>query len=334
MSKKTKKYTPDVLAIGIVAFAGSAAVQRVLIQPKTEIEITEKIKFNVQGLLPFSQKYLAEITRTALNEVLPLSMSAVVTVCEKLKVREYVKKGVLWFIYDFMSKYSLNSVLNIVLGKLNLIDREKYKDVLREYFQKIITEKADRDAIIKNATLEVVKILRLITEGTVASIVFNERFADAASGTIAAAIDRFLANDAANRLADYFLKFVSQLEDVTLASFLSNMLGLSEDDLASFIDTTYDTLLGPSTVDTVKEMRVGDIAYDVITSINYNEVYSYVSGTDLMRLNVAGAMTAMSFYATAKKIARRQYKRKDKVEEVVKGMKSLFSDKEFLEGEE
>lgn len=334
MSKKSKKYTPDVIAVGVVAFAGSAITQRILIQPKTEIKITENVKIPVQGILPFSQKYLADISRAALNEALPFAMSTAVSVCEKLQVREQFKKGVLWFVYDFMSKYSLNTLINFTFGRLNFVDRSKYKDVLRDYIQKIITEKADRDKIIQDATKEVVKLMRLVTEGTLASMIFNDKFAEAASGTIAAAIDRFLANDAASKLTDYLFGVVSQLEDITLANFLTNVLGLGRTELANLIDVAYDSVLGQGTIDMVKAMRVGDVVYQLISNINYNEVYNYVSNNDLVKLNIAGAMTAMSFYSGAKKIARRQYRRKDRAAKVVKGVKSLFSDKEFLEDEE
>lgn len=334
MSKKSKKYTPDVLAVGVVAFAASTVTQRILIQPKTEIKITEDFKIPVQGILPFSQKYIAEISRKALNEALPLSMSAAVTACEKLKVREQFRKGVLWFVYDFMSKYSLNTLINFTFGKLNIIDRSKYKDVIRDYIQKMLTEKADRDVIIQSATKEVVNMLRLVTEGTIASMIFTDKFAEAASGTVAAAVDRFLQNDAAGKLTDYIFGIVTQLEDITLPNFLSNVVGLGRAELANLIDVTYDSILGPSTIEMVRAMRVGDVAYELVSGINYNEVYNHVSENELLKLDIAGAMTAMSFYSTAKRIARKTYRRKDRAAKVAKGVKSLFSDKDFLEDEE
>lgn len=334
MFKKSKKYTPDVLAVGIAAFAGSAVTQRILIQPKTDIKITENFSIPIQGVLPFSQKYVAEISQKALNEMLPLSMSAAVSICEKLHVREEFKKGVLWFVYDFMGKYSLNTFVNFVFGRFTTLDTNKYKDVIRDYIQNIITEKADRDEIIQKATMEVIHLMRLVTEGTVASMLFSDRFAEAASGTVAAAIDRFLANDAASKLTDYIFGIASQLEDITIPSFLTNVLGLGRTELANLIDVTYDSILGPETINMVRELRVGDVVYQLISSIDYNHVYDYVSNNDLVKLNVTGAMTAMSFYATAKKLARRHYRRKDKTQKAVKGIKGLFTNDNFLEDEE
>lgn len=315
MSKKKDKYTPDVLAVGVVALAGSAVFQRVLLQPKTEIEITDSVKIPVMGLLPFSQQYMANIAKVALNDVLPVSMNVAVNTLEKLRVREEFKKGVLWFVYDFMGKYSFNTVVSTVLRRFNIVDREKYKDVLRELIQKIITEKTDRDALIKTATSEIVRIMRLVTEGTIASMIFNDRFADAASNTVAAAIDRFLDNEAAGRLTDYLLKFIGQLEDITLPNLMNNVFGIGRTELSNLIDRAYDAVLGERTINMVRDMHAGDIAYDLITGINYDEVYKYMTGSmtnDLLRLNVSGAMTAMSFYAGAKRMAKKHYEKKDK----------------------
>lgn len=315
MSKKKDKYTPDVLAVGVVALAGSAVFQRALLQPKTEIKINDNIKIPVMGILPFSQQYLASVSRIALNEVLPITMNVAVNTLEKLHVREEFKKGVLWFVYDFMGKYSFNTVVSTSLRRFNIVDKEKYKDVLRELIQKIITEKTDRDALIKTATGEIVRIMRLITEGTIASMIFNDRFAEAASTTIAAAIDRFLDNEAAGRLTDYLLKFIGQLEDITLPNLMNNVFGIGREELSNFIDTAYDAVLGERTVAMVRDMHAGDIAYELITSINYDDVYSYMTNSmnsDLLKLNVSGAMTAMSFYAGAKRLAKKHYEKKDK----------------------
>ena len=336
MSKK-KKYTPDVLMVGALAFAGSTVTQQALIMPKTELQITENFKIPVQGILPFSQKYIANISQKALNEMLPLYMSTVTGVCEKLHIQEEFKKGVIWFVYDFMSKYSLNTLTSFLLKRFNFVDKEKYKDVLREFIQKLITEKSDRDALIQSATTEVVHILRVLTEGTLASMIFNDRFAEAASGTIAAAIDRFLDNEAASRLTDYLFKMISNLEDVTLSNFLENMLGLGPADLANFLDNAYDTVLGPAMVDTVRAMRFGDIAYDLITSVDYDEIYQYMQNSmneDLWKLNLSGAMTAMSFYAGAKSLARKVHKRREKRETFRKGLRTFFSSDEFIEGDD
>lgn len=330
MSKKKDKYTPDVLLVGVVGLFGSAAFQRVLIQPKTEIKINDNIKIPVMGILPFSQQYLANITKKALNDVLPVTMTLAVNTLEKLHVREEFKKGVLWFVYDFMDKYSFNTVISAVLRKFNIVDKEKYKDVLREIIQKLITEKTDRDALIQSATSEIVRIMRLVSEGTVASMIFNDRFAEAASRTIATAIDRFLDNDAAGRLTDYLLKFISQLEDITLPNLMTNVFGVDRVALSNLIDTAYDAVLGERTIEMVRDMRAGDLVYQLITSIDYDELYKYMSSSmnnDLMRLNVSGAMTAMSFYAGAKKLAKRHYDRKDKADAFKGNVKKTFSKK-------
>lgn len=328
--KNKKKYTPDVLAIGAIAFAGSALTERLLLQPKTEVKIAEGFSVPVQGILPFSQKYIANIAKTALNNVLPVTMSASVFVMNRLRMREQFKKGVLWFLYDFLSRYSLNSVVTSFLGRFKSVNKGEYKSFLHDNIEKFISEKADRETLIKGITNEIVKILSHITEGTMASLIFNEKFADAASGAVAAAVDRFLADDAANRLTEYILKLASQIEDLTVSGFLTNVLGIGRVEMANLIDTAYDAILGPEIIRTVKEMKAGDSAYDLIMGVNYENAMKYVSETELMRINAASAMVAMSIYSFSKRTARRFYKNRDRLAGIRRGVNSLFSDKEFL----
>ncbi len=338
MSKKNrKKYTPDVIAVGVVAFLGSSITQEILLMPKREINITGDIKIPLQGILPFSQQYLANVAKVAFNEALPVGFKFATSALDKVNAKQRIKDLTLWFMYDFLSKYSLNSAVSALLHRVSFVDKEKYRDVLRDFIQKLISEKADRDAIIESATTEVVRILRIITEGTLASMIFNERFAEAASGTVAAAIDRFLDNEAAARLTDYLLSLINQLEDVTFGNFLTNMLGLDRDAMGNLIETTYDTFFGERFSDMVKDIRLGDILYDLITNVDYDEVYNYMKnnmGNELSRLSVGGAMAAMSFYSASKGLARRYYKRKDRFSGISRGVKSLFSDKEFLGAED
>ncbi|MBR5976321.1 MAG: hypothetical protein IK046_00750 [Clostridia bacterium] len=301
MSNKPKKYTSDVLAMGAAALVGSFGLQRLLLQPKTEVEISG-VKIPVQGIMPYSQKYVADIGRKVFNDVIPVSMSVAVTVCEKLHVREQFKKGFLWFVYEFMARYSFNSVSGFFMRKLKRGNRDEYKNLLRNYVQKLISEKTDREAVIKSATEEIMKILAVITEGTVASLIFNEKVAEAASATISAAVNRFLADDAANRLTEYILRAIEQLEDMTLPGFLEGVLGIGRVEMANLIDTTYDAVLSHDTVKLVRDMHAGDIVADLVNNVDYSKSYDYVSGTSLLKVGAVSAFAAMSFYSAAKKV--------------------------------
>lgn len=329
MSKK-KKYTPDVLAIGVVAFAGGLGLQKLILQPKTEVKISEGFTVPVQGLMPFSQKYVAAIGKKAFNDVLPLTMSASVKVLNFLRAREHFKKAYLWFVYDFMSRYSLNSVVGYIFKKFRIGNRDEYRNIFHDYIQKIITEKTDREAIIRSATEEVMKILRIVTDGTVASLLFNEKFAEAASAAIAVAVNRFIADDAANRVTDYILSFVSQLEDVTLPSFLENTLGIGRTEMGNLIDTVYDAILGQSTINTVRNLHIGNIVHDMINSVDFNRAYEFVPTSKLLKVSAAGAFAAMSFYGAFKKAAHRYYRVRGAASGVRSGVSSLFSNKEFM----
>ncbi len=322
MAKKfdKRKYTPDVLLVGVAAFLGSSAIQEVLLIPKTEIKINDNLKIPVQGLLPLSQKYVANISQKVLNNVIPVAFTTTTKLLDTINAKDHVRDTVVWFLYDFLGKYSLNSVITFVTHKLGIADEDKYKDVIRDVIENYINEKCDRDALIESATKEVVRILRIITEGTLASMIFSERFAEAASGTIAAAIDRFLDNEAAARLTEYLLTFVNQIEDVTVPSILEKALGLDKLEMANLFDKSYDSVIGEKATFAVNNIRLGDFVYDLIASVDYGEVYSYMKnnmGNDLMKISIGGAMTAMSFYASSKKLARKIYKRKDRLDKMM-----------------
>ncbi len=320
-----RRYTPDVLAVGAVAFAGSYATQKLLLTPKHKVTIAGKVDVPVQGLLPFSQKYIARIAKTALNNMLPFSAACLSQSLSWLKVKDRVREGILWFIYDFLSRYSLNTVVSKVLLRFNIFDRDKYKDVLRESIQKFITEKADRDVIIQAVTAEVVSLLRLLSEGTLAAMIFNDRFAAAASVTIATAVDRFLENDAAAKFTDFLFRIIGQFEDITVANILTNVFKLGREQMGSLIDSVYDAVLGDNMVRMLRDLRLGDLVYEIISGVDYDALYAYMSQnmtSDLKRLNVTGAMAAMYFFSGSKNIVFKAQKKSN--EKAAKKEKKLL----------
>lgn len=313
MSKR--KYTPDVLAVGAAAYVISAATQKVLLTPSGSVELTQNIKIPVKGLIPFSQRYIANISRVALNNMLPFFAKSTSSFFSLLKTKDRLREGVLWFIYDFLNRYSLNTLVSKVLSRFSFVEKGAYKDVLRELIQRIITEKTDRDAIIQLITSEIVSLLRLLSEGTLAAMIFNDRFASAASVTIATAVDRFLENDAASKFTDFFFRIVSQLEDITVTTILTSLFKLDRAQLGAMIDSVYDSVIGDKMVDTVRDLKLGDLAYEMISGVDYDALYGYISenmSDSLKRLNITGATAAMYFFSGAKGIVFKAQKRSNK----------------------
>lgn len=310
-----KKYTPDVLAIGAASFALSYGVEKLMLTPKTEIPISDTVKIPVTGFIPFSQKYVAGIAKTALNKMLPLSAQGVSTAFRLIKAKDRVKDATLWFVYDFLGRYSLNSLLSGILKKFNIFDKDSYKNVLRDFVQRILSQKSDRDEIIHAITAEVVSIMRILSEGTVLAMFFNDKFVQVASVTLENAIDRFLSNDAAERITDFFLKFVGQLEDITVPNIFTNVLGVDRAKMAHMIDSVYETFFGDSMVRMFKDLKLGDVVYDLLSNVDYDELYKYISAymqADVLRVGITSAVSAMYFFSGAKGVVFKAKKRAEK----------------------
>lgn len=313
-----KKYTPDVLAIGAASFAVAFATEKIMLTPRTEVKVTDNVKIPVMGLIPFSQKYVAGITREALNKMLPLSAQGLSGTLKFLKARDRVKEAAIWFVYDFLARYSLNTLLSGVLKRFNIFDKDSYKNVLKDFVQRIISQKSDRDEIIRGITVEIVSLLRLLSDGTVLSMFFNDKFVEVASVTIENAIDRFLSNDAAEKIADFFMNFVGQLEDITVPNIFINILGIDRAKMAQMIDSVYDTFFGDSMVRMFRDLKLGDVVYDLLANVDYDEVYGYISTymqADLVRVCVTSAVSSMYFFSGAKSVVFRAKKRAERKQE-------------------
>lgn len=310
-----RKYTPDVLMIGAASFAVAYATEKIMLTPKTEIKISDTVKIPVSGLIPFSQKYVAVIGREALNKMLPLSAQGVSGTLKFLKAKDRVKEAAIWFVYDFLGRYSLNTLLSGILKKFNIFDKDSYKNVLKDFVQRIISQKSDRDDIIRGITAEIVSLLRLLSDGTILAMFLNDKFVEVASATIENAVDRFLSNDAAERIADFFMTFVGQLEDITIPNLFINILGVDRAKMAQVIDNVYDTFFGDSMVQMFKDLKLGDVVYELLSDVNYDELYKYISmymQTDLLRVCATSAVSSMYFFSGAKAVVFKAKKRAEK----------------------
>ncbi|NLL63451.1 MAG: hypothetical protein GX241_04315 [Ruminococcaceae bacterium] len=313
--KKKIKFTPDVIAIGAAAYVGSTVLQKVILAPKQKVKLKENFEVTVQGLLPFSQKYIAKITRVALNKMLPFSASALCSLAEIFHLKDKLRERTLWFVFEFLDHYSLNTFISSVLNKFSIFDREKSKDVLRELFQRLLTDKADRDAIIESLTGEVVNLLRLVSEGTLASMLFNDKFTAAAASTIATAIDRFLVDDAAGKFTDFFFRLFGQLEDVTISSIIINLVGLNREEFGVMLNSVYDTFLGDKMIKMVRDMKLGDVVYELLSSVDYDKVYEYMSRNmrnELASIGIVSTLASIYFFSGAKNFVFKVHSRRKK----------------------
>ncbi len=325
MSKK--KLTTDVIVVAAASYAASAATQKILLSPKKVYVFGENVRIPVQGLFALSQGSVANVVRAALNTGLPWYAKTISNVCNTLGLKNGIRETTVWFVYDFLGKYSLNTVLSHFVDKNEDFDRESYKNAFSDLVQRYINEKADRDSLIQGITTEIVHILRALSEGTLAALVFNDRFATALSGTLAAAIDRFIENEAATRITDFFFDVAGHLERMTFPNFLSGVLGITREKMASYIDLAYDLTLGETMVAAFENARFGDAAYETIIGIDFDAVGRYVEKQmqdESKKLNMTATSTALYVYAGVNGVIEKADKRVKKVQRVLGFTKSVF----------
>ena len=324
MSKKF--LAPDTIAVGALAFAGSIATQKILLAPKKTVTVSENIKIPVQGLIPFSQKYVAIASKEWFNTLLPMSLRGVDSIFTKLDVKKRIREFVLWVLYDFLNQFSLNTLVSKVLLHFDFFDKETYKNVLRDLINRLLNEKADRDAMIQSITKEIVHILRSLSEGTLLAIVFNDKFATALSGTIAAAIDRFINNEAASKVTDFLFNMVTHLEDMTFTYVLIHVFGIKRDDMAGYIDNFYDSMFGSKMIDSLEALHLGDVAYELISAINYDDLYKIINEemqNDMLRVNITAAVTSVYFYREVVDFTNSVQKKLGRVTKIKNSVKSI-----------
>ncbi len=325
-----KKLTTDVIVIAAASYAASAVTQKILLSPKKVYVFGDSVRIPVQGLFALSQDTVASVVRAALNNGLPWYAKTISSTCDTLGLKNAIRETTVWFVYDFLGKYSLNTVLSYFIDKNDEFDRETYKTAFNDLLQRYISEKADRDALIQGITEEIVRILRALSEGTLAALVFNDRFATALSGTLAAAIDRFIENEAATRITDFFFDVAGHLERMTFPNFLGGVLGITREKMAAYIDLAYDLMLGQTMVQAFENARFGDAAYDTIEGIDFDAVGRYVENhmkDESKKLNMTATSAALYVFSNVTALMDKADRRFKKVQKVMKFTKSVFRKK-------
>lgn len=298
-----KKITKDIAIMSAASLAVSVLTEQALLAPKKELSVGS-FKVPVGGVFALSQDYVAGLAKAALNSALPWYAQKMNHLFNRVDLKAKLKKYILGFVYTFLAQYSLNTIFNIVVKKFGSFDKDTYKDAFSAIVQKYITEKTDRDYLIKSITSEIVRIMRTLTEGTLAALVFNDKFASAISGTIAVAVDRFIENEAAKRLTDFLFSLSGHLDKITIPYLLESALGLGEKELSEYIDMIYDMLLGDKMVAAFSEARYGDAIYDTIKSVDFTKIDYFLKHDmkrDVYQLNLSAMSSAISFYTGATK---------------------------------
>ena len=67
-----------------------------------------------------------------------------------------------------------------------------------------------------------------------------------------------------------------------------------------------------------RDLKLGDVVYDLLANVDYDEVYGYISAymqADLVRVCVTSAVSSMYFFSGAKSVVFKAKKRAERKQE-------------------
>lgn len=305
MARKNMSW--DDMKTGGKFLAGSILLEALLLAPKKDVKVGGKT-ITLQGLFPLSQKYVATFAEGALNEALPKAAEIGASLLLKTKIEPFVRDKILWLLYDFLDKYSLNSLVSLIFDKTSFLEGNKFSSALRTYLEDIIKNKDGRDNLVQNLTNGILNAIQVLADGTIFSVLINDRVASVIKETASAILEHLVNSDAGNSVAEKLLEAVEHLESLTVASFLTNNLGIPRESMGQMIDTFYDKYLGKTMVQSLRDQHLGSQAYFNLSNLDYNAFFNELWENhldELLRVAIGGASAGMYLLSSGKSAKER-----------------------------
>lgn len=267
----------------------SVIVEALLLAPKTTVKVGGK-EYLVGGVFPMLQKEIATGVRDTLNRFLPKAAGSAESFLRGFDLKEKILDKAVWFIYDYMEPYTLESILSMVLTRAGL-ENTQVTGILRGYLTQVLANKDDREKLVNGLTdLALSAVGIMFRESNLSAFVNaggnNLRF------TISDLLDRALQSEAGEQLIDRLLEAVEQFETMNLAGFLEHRLGMTRADVEQWIDDFYERYVGTEMVANYSNMALGDSLYLKIAGMDYDKVFADITQNhlqDLVRVTVTAA---------------------------------------------
>lgn len=293
---------------------GSLLVEALLLAPKTNVKLGEK-EYAVGGVFPMLQREIAEGVRTAFNTVVPKAAVNVEAFLRRLDLKEKIIEKSIWFVYDYMEQFSLNTIVTGALERSNLVDVSKINGLLTDYINGILANKYDRDRLIASITDMLVSAVSVIVEGTPLSVLFSDYLADSLKATASEYLEKFLHTENGEILVERVLSAAEQFENLTLASFLERNMNLGRREAEQFLSNLYEQLVGSDMVATYSNLALGDALYARIAGMDYEAVFKDLTENrwrELLQVTLTAAGAGLSIMNVSKNMDRRAEKRANK----------------------
>ena len=290
----------------------SVIVEALLLAPKTKVNFGGK-EYLVGGVFPMLQKEIATGVRDGLNRTLPKAAVTTERFLRNFDLKERILDRAVWFIYDYMEPYTLDTILTMVLTRLGM-ENNQVTGFLRDYFGQVLENKDDRERLVNALTDVVIGAIGVMFRESNLSAFINEggnnlRF------TISDMLDRTLQSEAGAELVDVFLGAVEQFETMNLAGFLEQRLGMTRKDVEQWIDSFYERTMGTEMVGHYSNLGLGDAFYLKIADMDYDAVFKDITENhwqDLIRVTLTAAGIGAYLMSIAHKMEAKAEKKQAK----------------------
>ena len=292
----------------------SVIVEALLLAPKTTITWQGK-EVQIGGIIPMLQKEIAGVVRNGVNTVLPKAATAVESTFRQTPLKEIVIQKTLWFVYDYMSDVTLNSLVTTVLDRANLSDTIKLEGLFRDRLQAVIDSKDDREKLIAGLSDFLINTANTVFAGTSVAAFLNGGLGDNVKATVAEYIDKGLDTEIGGTVVSRVLDAVEQFETLTLAGFLERYFDLPRPAFEKFLSDTYEKYLGTGMVADLSNTGIGEELYTKIAGMDYDRVFQDITKNhwrELVQVTMSAAGVGMYFLNQSRKAEAKQEKKTEK----------------------
>lgn len=292
----------------------SVIVEGLLLAPKTTIKWQGK-DIQIGGVIPMLQKEIAASVRNGVNTVLPKAAVTVENAFRQTPIKDVVIEKTLWFVYDFMSDVTLNSLVTTVLERAGLSDTIKLEGLFRDRLQAVIDSKDDREKLIAGLSDFLINTANTVFAGTSVSAFLNGGLGDNVKATVADYIDKGLDTELGGTVVSRVLDAVEQFETLTLAGFLERYFDLPRPAFEKFLSDTYEKYLGTQMVADMSNTGIGDELYSKIAGMDYDRVFQDITKNhwrELVQVTMSAAGVGMYFLNQSRKAEAKQEKKTEK----------------------
>lgn len=313
MAKNKKLGLKDLRVSGKFLLA-SVIVEGLLLAPKTKVEWNGK-EVEIGGVIPMLQKEIATGIRDGMNAVLPPLAAKVESAVRQTGVKEQVMEKVLWFVYDYMEQFTLNSVTTTVMERANLRVNEKMTGLFRDYLQEVLDNKDDREKLIFGITDFLLNSAATIFQGTSVENFLTGGLRNNIKLTVADYVDRGLQTENGAILVDRLLSAVEQFETLTLASFLERNLDLPRPAFEKYLSDLYEKYLGTEMVAYFSNLELSSKVYRQIAGMDYDAVFRDIAKNrwqDLLRVTLSAASVGLYITNVGNKMEAKSEKKRAK----------------------